>query len=174
MYEGGENMPSLKQINDKNLTKQPSKEGGSGFRILFFLLLIAGAAGFAWFKYHDKMNVYTIPNKVYSSRVNSTFNRVVNATKKQIFWVSTDSQASEQQRRNILYSLKYEKLNKMYDVQFFAHETFFMKCPGEDCLEGYIGSLCDDAICIYIPSKRQIIKTDQEHLYEELHKYKDL
>ena len=166
-------MPSLKQLNDKSMPAIPEKER-SGLGVIFFLLVVFGIFGFGWFKYHEQSNVYTIPEKIYNSKGNSVFNRVVDTKKKQIFWISKNDHESIQEKSNMVYSLKYEKLDKIYDAQFLTNGAYFLKCPEKDCLDGYIEDLCGDVICIYVPSKHQIIKTDKEHLYNDLHKYKDL
>ena len=166
-------MPSLKQINDKTTISEPVKKG-SILKTLFYILVIAGAIACGCWYVHQRKNIYIIPKKVYNTRNKSVFSRLMTTDKKKIFWFGGSDSDSIQQKRNIMYSIRYEKLDKYYEPQFYSMDEYSTSCNESHCLDNYITTKCSQVVCIYIPSKRQIILTDYDNMYDDMHKYKDL
>lgn len=166
-------MPSLKQMNEVAILKQHSETRTKWISVLL-LLFILGLIVFSLWLYYASINIHTIPQNVYDTRISSVFNRLFNTNKKKVFWLGADNTIGIQEKNNIMYSLKYDNLDDYYDVQVYYKDRYYAKCTNNKCLDGYISLLCSEKICVYVPRKRQIIVIDKKHLYDELRKYKNL
>ena len=165
-------MPSLKQINNTN-APSPQKKKVNIFNLLAWLVVLGVGAYGGWL-YYEQRNVYTVPEALQTTTLEGIFAPLQKSKAKKVFWLGGADFVSIQKQRNIEYSIKYEGLDTFYEPQFYSLDDFHVSCTQTECFDGYITNLCSHRICIYIPLKHRVITTDEDHLYSDLHKYKNL
>ncbi|MBP5399340.1 MAG: hypothetical protein J6Y53_02865 [Alphaproteobacteria bacterium] len=165
-------MPSLQQINrntEKKVAKQP-KESPIG-SIIF--LLICALLGFGAYKYYTMPKIDKIPEKTYKTAKGTKFNDLFKSDIKKIVWFGLMNEGNSRRKENINYSLKYEKLDKIYQQRAYLESTLYFKCKESGCIEKYLSDRCVYEICILIPKTREIVTVPYEKLFDKLDELRD-
>lgn len=165
-------MPSLHQIkSDMNYT------GKDGYNpvdkksplVTIVQIMTVVAIGLGWYAYSIRPKIYNIPTEIMTAQNSDKFLNLFATNSKKIIWFGADCPISAQRKSIIDSVMKFAKLDGFYEHRPFLQNSLRIHC--QNCLDSYIMENCNDGICIIIPARHQIIKTDEKRLIKNLQKY---
>lgn len=167
-------MPSIKQLKEINenysynqvATKKTNKSTFT--KILVVILLFVG-----WIWYHNKDDIYTIPENIYETRNDGYFKDLFATPYKKLMWQGADCPVSAKRKEMIDKLLEVTQLNKYYIHRPYLQNRLSIKCNGPDCVDIQIMQRCEE-VCIIVPTSRQIISIKEKNMFRALNKYKSV